>query len=236
LRTFLWLPLTALAVKVSFVIPTLNEAGQLPLTLASLPSLGGDFECCIADGGSLDSSRDQALHAGARWIECAEPGRGKQLNAGAFQAQGDVLVFLHADTRMLPGALHSMLSALGDKRLVGGAFQRRFNHPSRFLRATCWLADARAESWGWFFGDQCQFVRREVFLQLGGYVDWPLFEDLDFSRRLARIGKTCLIRPGVISSGRRFGDQPVRRTLKDFGLTLRYWTGGAQGTGTNTAR
>lgn len=225
---------------VSFVIPTLDEASQLPVTLGTLPPPGKDFEWIVADGGSQDDTKQIAESSGARWIECENRGRAAQMNRGAAESRGSILVFLHADSRFCPGSVLGMMKAMADRRLVGGAFQRRFDHPSLFLNLTCLLADLRGRALGWFLGDQTIFVRSEWFLRLGGYRAWNSFEDLDLSMRMSKAGPTRLVSPGVVSSGRRFGPNPIRRSLGDLLLTLRFLaTGGAgldQGTGTNTAR
>lgn len=193
-----------------------------------MPAPGVDCEILVADGGGSDATRVVAEAAGARWIECPQPGRGAQMNHGASLASGNTLIFSHADTRFLAGACEALRRALERDVLVGGAFQRRFVHGSKFLDFACALADLRGRWPGWFLGDQSIFVRTEVFVRLGGYRDWSAFEDLDLSRRMARQGQTCLIRPGVLSSGRRFGSEPVRRSLKDLAMTLRFIAAGSR--------
>ncbi len=119
------------------------------------------------------------------------------------------MLFLHADTRLAPSALRALQAALRHEEVVGGGFARRYDSASPFLRATCALAEARTRFCGWFLGDQAIFVRRTVFAALGGFSAWDVFEDLDFSRRLARVGRVVTLRPPVVSSARRF--TPVRR-------------------------
>jgi hypothetical protein len=101
--------------------------------------------------------------------------------------------------------------------VMGGAFRRRFAHPSAWLRFTCRLADWRGRWWGWFLGDQAMFVRAAAFRRLGGFAPIDVAEDLEFSARLASAGRTVLLPATVLSSGRRFARRgPVRQTLRDL--------------------
>lgn len=152
-------------------------------------------------------------------------GRARQMNAGAAAGGGDLLVFLHADTRLPAGARGQLESAWRAGK-VGGGFRRRFDSPSRFLRLTCRLADLRGRVLGWYFGDQTLWVRRDVFEALGGFPDLDSFEDLEFSRRLRSRGPTALLPGPTLSSARRFTNEgPWRRTWRDVGLTWRHFFG-----------
>ncbi|MCC5790760.1 MAG: glycosyltransferase [Opitutales bacterium] len=177
-------------------------------------------------GGEEDSSAQSLVEGlGGNWLQAERPGRGPQMNGGAEKAQGEVLLFLHADT-LLPEGVEERVEEAIAKGFVGGAFARRFDSPSRFLRLTCRWADWLGRRSGWFLGDQAIFCSREVFVNLGGFADWVAFEDLDFSRRMAKRGKTTLLWPSVLSSARRFAQKgPVGQTLADFWLTLQ-WFGG----------
>jgi len=146
-----------------------------------------------------------------------------QMNLGASTAGGDTLLFLHADTQLAPGALRAIEVALEEPAVLGGGFARRYESPSLFLRLTCALAEARTRLSGWFLGDQAIFVRRATFTALGGFREWDIFEDLDFSRRVARSGRVVTLRPPVLSAARRFAARgAVRTTWRDLGLTARY--------------
>ena len=213
---------------ISVVIPTLNEAGQLPATLAAIqanrPRAG--LEVILVDAGSSDDTVELASASGARVVMSPEAQRAAQMNLGARNARGDVLLFLHADTLLAESALPNLEAALDDPEVVGGGFARRFASPSRCLRLTCRLADWRCRRLGWFLGDQAIFARREAFERLGGYRPLDLFEDLDFSRRLARVGRVVTLDPPVVSSARRFADRGVvSRTCSDLWLTFRYLSG-----------
>lgn len=189
--------------KFSIIIPTLNEARAVGPRVAACFSLRPDPEVIVADGGSGDRTANLARRAGA--IVVTSPrGRGIQMNAGAAAASGEVLVFLHVDVVMPQQAWSALETAVARADLVGGAFRRRFDSPSRFLALGCRLADLRGAWLRLYLGDQAIFTRRAAFDALGGYPTTPLFEDLEFSRRLRRRGRTTLIRAPVLASARRF--------------------------------
>jgi GT2 family glycosyltransferase len=144
------------------------------------------------------------------------------MNAGAAMARGDVFLFLHADTWLESGAFDAIESAIANERIVGGGFERRVRTESFFLRATCAMAALRNHAIGWHLGDQAIFCRAKIFRELGGFATMRAFEDVDFSRRLARNGKLVTLRPPVLSSARRFAEGPMKRTAKDVLLTMRY--------------
>ncbi len=211
---------------ISVIIPTLNEAAMLPASLRALHSQSVAHEVLVVDAASEDDTVALARAAGARVLESPQIQRASQLNLGAQQARGDVLLFLHADTVLPATGLERIAEALRHPRVVGGAFARRFQSDSLVLRATCLLAEWRGRWLGWNLGDQAIFVRRSVFDELKGFREIPLFEDLDFSRRLARRGQVVTLRPPVQSSARRFAARgPLRTTCADFWLTCRYLAG-----------
>lgn len=211
---------------VSVVIPTFNEAKQLPATLASMEGNKAVFEVNVVDAQSSDDTGAIARERGANVMATDVRQRAFQMNAGARAARGQILLFLHADTRLAQGALDKMVYSLLDSTVIGGGFARRYDSPSPVLRLTCALAEARTRCFGWFLGDQAMFVRRFVFDDLGGFRPWDIFEDLDFSRRMVRAGRVVTLRPSVISAGRRFAARgALRTTWNDLRLTARYLSG-----------
>ncbi|HVY70011.1 MAG TPA: TIGR04283 family arsenosugar biosynthesis glycosyltransferase [Verrucomicrobiae bacterium] len=211
---------------ISVVIPVLNEARVLETTLERLAANPYPREVIVVDGGSTDRSVEIARAAGARVIKSDRSQRAAQMNLGAAQARGGAVVFLHADTELSPTALQAVALTLQDDHVVGGGFYRRFGSRLPALKLTCRMADWRNRLIGWHLGDQAIFARRKVFQEMGGYRDIDLFEDLDFSRRLARHGRVVTLRPAVVSSARRFERRGAwRTTMSDFWLTARYYFG-----------
>ncbi len=210
--------------EVSIIIPVANEAAALPGCLARVSGVLN--EVIVVDAASEDETPALAAAAGCCLISHPQPHRAQQMNAGAAQARGRILLFLHADTLLPNDALTPVIAALDRRGALGGAFSRRYQSRSLVLALTSRLATLRNRLWGWHLGDQAIFVRRDVFEQLGGYRDLPIFEDLDFSRRLGALGKTVTLTPPVSSSARRFAENgPLRTTWHDLLLTRRYLCG-----------
>jgi rSAM/selenodomain-associated transferase 2 len=189
---------------ISVIIPTLNEADRLAPLLRTLGAEPIPHEVIVADGGSGDGTLAAARALGARVVACAR-GRGGQLRAGAAAARGQVLLFLHADSRFPAGGLAPIEAALAAApALVGGNFRLVFDGASRFSRRlTAFYAWLRGR--GLYYGDSGIFVRREAYERLGGVRAMALMEDYDFVRRLERLGPTCCIpEPPLTTSSRRF--------------------------------
>jgi len=205
--------------NISIVIPTLNEADRLEATLRSLHSNSvAPREIIVADAGSTDQTCAIAHKANCQVLEGATRGRAQQMNLGAKASQGNILVFLHGDTQVPRSGLaeiqHRMESA---PQVIGGAFSRRYDSPSRVLKWTCRLADWRGSLFGLFLGDQVIFVQRRVFEHLQGFRDLAAFEDWDFSRRMKKCGDLIRLRSQVISSARRFQRRgPMLTTFRDL--------------------
>ena len=211
--------------RISVVIPTLNESEQIADTIASVPT-DENVEVIVADGDSEDDTAARATAAGARVIE-APRGRGPQMNAGAQEATGDVLLFLHADTRLPFDALASIRRVLSRRtRVVGGAFRFRTDGRGFFYAFSRIGVNLRSFFFGLPFGDQAIFVRRADFEALSGYRDLKACEDLDLVRRLKRRGRVVLLRPFATSSSRKWEQHGRWRVywhhIKTF---TRYWRG-----------
>lgn len=212
--------------RVSIIVPTLDEALALPATLARVASLPGPKEVLVVDAGSRDGTSAVAESFGATVVVAPKRQRAAQLNLGARTAQSEILLFLHADTLLPETALSQITSACASQAVVGGAFARTFDSSSPFLALTTRLAYARNRAFGWHLGDQAIFAKRHAFDTLRGFPDYDRFEDLEFSRRLGRLGRLVTLRPGVVTSSRRFHRQgPFRTTVRDLILTLRYLRG-----------
>jgi rSAM/selenodomain-associated transferase 2 len=210
--------------EISVIIPVANEAEILAETLARIG--GAPNEIIVVDALSEDETAAIAQRFGCKLLEFPERHRARQMNHGAAAARGRILLFLHADTLLPEGALGKIIAAIDQGGAVGGGFDRRYRSRSLTLALTSRLASLRNRFFGWHLGDQALFVRRDLFQQLAGYRDIPIFEDLDFSRRLRAAGRTVTLRPPVFSSARRFEARgPLRTTLDDLRLTKKYLAG-----------
>lgn len=203
---------------ISVIIPTLNEAENIAATLCALRETLVN-EVIVVDGGSSDDTCGIAEEYDCRVVPASRSGRASQLNEGAAKSSGDLLVFLHADTIVSVLAIKRMKIAMGGSDvLVGGGFARRFASRSLFLAISTRLAGLRSRWFGLFLGDQGMFVRKDAFALLGGFCEeMGPGEDLDFSVRMRRLGKTITITPPVVTSARRFEERgPARQTLEDW--------------------
>jgi len=210
---------------ISVIIPTLNEEHSLGITIDSVRHGQIPAEIIVVDAGSSDRTIQVAAEHRTAVQRAAVRQRAAQMNLGAASATHDILLFLHADTRLPVNGLQQIVNALSDSRVGGGGFVRRFDSPSLFLKLTCTLAELRNRTIGWHLGDQAIFVRKNLFQQLKGFAPLNQFEDLDFSRRLAGLSRLVTLRPPVISSPRRFEkDGAILRTFRDCQLTLRYFS------------
>ncbi|QPJ62868.1 MAG: glycosyltransferase family 2 protein [Candidatus Nitronauta litoralis] len=188
--------------KVSVIIPTLNEESSLSSTLDHLVSLEPD-EIIISDGGSTDNTRKIAHRYPIHWVE-GPPGRGCQMNSGAQKAQGDILLFLHADTILDRAGYCKMKSIMSEGTLVGGAYSLNISSPQKSLRLISHFANFRARTFNMAYGDQAIFVTVETFNKLNGFQPLPICEDLDFYKRLKSQGKVSILRHKANTSSRRW--------------------------------
>jgi rSAM/selenodomain-associated transferase 2 len=209
---------------VSIIIPTYNEAASIAATLDVVAQLAGDFEVLVVDGGSQDRTRELAEELGVAVLQ-AMRGRGPQLHAGARAARGDILWFLHADTRPPRQAVARILDAVRRQDVVGGNFQLRFDGPTMPARFMTWFY-AHIGRFGLCYGDSGLFVRRDVYDAVGGFRAFPLFEDLDLVSRLAQVGRFRRLRTEVVTSSRRFEGRVFLFTFVGWiVLQLLYWLG-----------
>lgn len=215
--------------KISVVIPVFNEKENLPSTLESLTAFPDLFEIVVVDGGSTDGTIESlagSLPDTAQLVS-SECGRGNQLNAGARAANGDILVFLHADTRLPLLAIQEIEQALSDPRVVGGGFRVRFlEERPRILRAVEAGINFRTRFFRDPTGDQAIFCRQSAFARIGGFAQWPIFEDVDFMHRLRGFGRCKIIPSPVFTSARRYIAWGVLRTVfLMWVLRIGYWLG-----------
>jgi len=234
---------------ISVVIPTLDEEQALPATLAALAAQrdAPPWEAILADGGSRDrtialfeaaaapfvASGDAAAGQGivGRVVRCAARGRAAQMNAGAAQARGDALLFLHADTLLPHDGLAAVARALADPGIAGGGFRLAFLETDVRLRVIGAWATWRSRRTGIHYGDQAMFLRRDLFRRLGGFPPLPLFEDLRLARLLRKEGNVITLSCAARTSGRRLLEGGVLKTSLRFA-----WLKARHALGTDPAR
>ncbi|MGH2926990.1 MAG: TIGR04283 family arsenosugar biosynthesis glycosyltransferase [Solirubrobacteraceae bacterium] len=172
--------------------------------MGSVERLRHDFPDCelvVVDGSSGDGTAERAS-AHCRVLD-SPPGRARQMNLGAEATRSEVLWFIHADVEVDPSALGQLRAVLADEEVVGGGLSLRFDRRSLGLDYLAWSSTRRARYLHQVFGDQALFVRRDVFDELGGFPDLPIMEDLELSRRLARVGHLAVLDTAATASARR---------------------------------
>lgn len=210
----------------SVIIPALDEAANLERLLPDLIARCPGVEIIVVDGGSADRTAEVVRRCpGARYQTSAR-GRARQMNAGARAARGDVILFLHADTVLPPGAPAAVARALADAGVAGGRFDVRFATPRWPFRVIAAFMNWRSRVTRIATGDQAIFLRRAAFEALGGYPDIPLMEDIELSRRLKRLGRMACLRLRVTTSARKWERDGILRTvLLMWTLRFLYWCG-----------
>jgi rSAM/selenodomain-associated transferase 2 len=203
--------------NISIIIPALNESLNIVRAVQQAKALGPK-EVIVVDGGSDDDTVQLARTAGAIVLQ-SRRGRGMQQNVGAAHAQGDVLLFLHADCWLAPGALVQIESALANDQALAGAFQHRIDSPGILFRLIERGDTLRVR---WFklpYGDQGIFVRRHAFQQLGGFPDVRLMEDVLFMRQMRKCSPILLLPGPLFTSARRWRQMGIiRQTLRNWAI------------------
>ncbi len=198
------------AKRISVVIPALDEAPAISATIRRAAG-GRNTEIIVVDGGSRDTTTAAAREAGAR-VMSAAAGRSRQMNAGAAAAEGELLLFLHADTRLPPGWDRAVRRSLAAPGVAGGAFRLGIHAQGVSLRLIEVAANFRSQVLQLPYGDQGLFVRRRLFHRLGGFADIPIMEDFDLVHRLRRKGRIVTVNQAVLTSARRWLRLGVLRT------------------------
>jgi rSAM/selenodomain-associated transferase 2 len=212
--------------RLSIIVPALDEAAGIGAALAALaPLRAAGHEVIVVDGGSRDRTVALARSFADR-VLVAPRGRASQMNAGADAAAGDVLLFLHADTRLPAGADRAVLDGLAASRAGWGRFDVRIDGRHRLLALVAWLMNRRSRLTGIATGDQAMFATRAAFAAAGGFPAQPLMEDVELSARLKRASPPLCLRERVVTSGRRWESRGVVRTVcLMWWLRLRYFLG-----------
>jgi rSAM/selenodomain-associated transferase 2 len=196
--------------RISVIVPTLNEAANLPRTLACLQRLP-ELEIIVADGGSQDQTIDIAQACGAQVIQ-TQPGRSTQMNQAAKHATGEVLLFLHADTRLPDDWLKWVAQTLKNPDMIAGAFELTIDSPQWGLRWIEWGVKWRSRLLQLPYGDQAIFLRAATFEQLGGFPDLGIMEDFVFVRQLQQRGRIAIVPVAVQTSARRWQSRGLWQT------------------------
>jgi len=210
---------------VSVVIPAYNEEKALPDTLHDLLHQSGDYEVIVVDGGSID--RTLAVLAEFSFSEYPSPltphpsrllltaskGRASQMNAGAKEARGHWLLFLHADTVLPPGAIQRLNDMEADQVIQAGGFMHQFSGDDWRLKLISFLDNFRCIRSRIIYGDQALFVRRALFEQLGGFPNRPILEDVAFCERLITVTTPLLLSSSVVTDARKFLKMGVWRSF-----------------------
>jgi rSAM/selenodomain-associated transferase 2 len=214
--------------KFSVIIPVLNEAENINHLIEHVHSIGEgiDYEIIVVDG-SPTRETISALKDNETISIVSEVGRARQMNSGAETAQGDVLIFLHADTKLPHEAFVKILGALLDNSCLGGAFSLGMATDRLSLKFIAWTANVRVRLTRVPFGDHAIFLRREYFQEIGGYKDIPLMEDVELMERIRKSGGNIIIlKEKVKTSPRKWEKGGVfRTTFRNQLIRKLYWLG-----------
>lgn len=202
------------------MIPALDEARRIARAVASVATAAD--EVFVVDGGSSDGTPEKARAAGAHVLP-SPPGRARQLGVGAEAASGDVVLFLHADTRLAEGWDQAVRRALVDPRVAGGAFRFRLDDRALRLRWLEWGTRLRVAVLSLPYGDQALFVRREVLDAIGGVPQVPVMEDLDLVKQMRRHGRLARLSLPATTSARRYREAGALRTALRHLLAASAW-------------
>lgn len=204
--------------KISVIIPAIDEARVIGQAIRSAQQAGAN-DIIVVDGGSRDSTGETAERMGAQ-VVASEPGRGLQQNAGARVANGDVLMFLHADCQLPEDGLNEIRDALiTTSHCVGGFFRQRIEHPGRLFRFVETGNLMRARVLKWAYGDQGIYVRSNVFTEVGGFPEIAIMEDLYLMKQLKRRGSlACINSPLTVSVRRWQANGLVKQTFRNWCL------------------
>ena len=187
---------------VSVIIPVLNEEGYLGDCLESLSQVQG--EVIVVDGGSTDNTVGLAESLGATVIRLGSANRGTQMNAGASVAQGDLLLFFHADSRVPPGGIEAMVSAMEDPTVIGGGFSLEFFPSAFFYSGLAIGANLFCRMTRMIFGDRGMFIRAKSFEALGRFPETAIMEDAALATAMRRAGKLVILPEVVATSARKY--------------------------------
>jgi rSAM/selenodomain-associated transferase 2 len=200
---------------ISVIVPCLNERRAIDETMEHLFACRVDLEIIVVDGGSTDGTLERLSDPRVHLLRTGK-GRGHQLDFGARAAKGAMLWFLHADTLITPEAVTELRRAIEDPSIKSGNFQLVFDGESTAAKIMTWIY-RHLRLIGLCYGDSGYFVRADTYREMGGFKDYPIFEDLDLLRRLRKAGPFVRLPAVITTSSRRFAG-------KSFAATFAYWT------------
>ncbi|KNF07257.1 transferase [Gottschalkia purinilytica] len=196
---------------ISIILPLLNEEKSIENTLTQIQRLKGDKEIIVVDGGSTDSTVKIASKYAI--VINSEKGRGKQMNAGAKVAKGDILWFIHSDSKLEENSLISIRNCMEEGYCAGGFPIYFYDYDTAFMRFVSVTSNLRAKYLGLYFGDQGIFIKKKLFNKIDGFKEIEIMEDWEFSKRLNKVTKLKMLSTKIGTSGRRFKSGGQLRTL-----------------------
>jgi rSAM/selenodomain-associated transferase 2 len=212
--------------KISVVVPALNEAQRIGKCIESILLNPEVSEILLVDGGSWDQTIQVAASYPRVRSVISPPSRARQLNAGAFAAENQILWFVHADSIVPGDAGKQIQQALEDSKIVGGAFNFLLDAVGKRFRVIEWGVRQRLKYFQVAYGDQGFFVRREVFYQLGGFPEVALMEDLHFWRKLRLEGQVAICKSALLTSARRWEEYgTIKTTIVHWIMIVMDWLG-----------
>jgi len=209
---------------ISIIIPTYNETDSIGRILPELLAVPG-VELLVVDGGSTDNTVDLAKSLGAEVLRTS-PGRAQQMNAGADAAHGNILLFLHCDTKLASGFVGQVRNALNQTGVSAGAFQLSIDGKGFGFRIIEWLVKFRSKILQMPYGDQGIFVTTDMFFSVGGFSLLPIMEDFELIRRLKKEGKIEILSLTATTSARRWKKLGIlKATLLNQAIIIGYFLG-----------
>jgi rSAM/selenodomain-associated transferase 2 len=194
---------------ISIITPVLNEEENISTFLTNLNQIKGDFELLLIDGGSTDKTIDEINKNKNKFkrelkVLKTSPGRGHQMNIGASNSKGDILLFLHVDSKIDKDTVVAIENEIKKQKIIGGGLSHSFSDSDNFLKLASNFGNFRTKITKIFFGDFGIFVRKDIFEKIGGYDEIIFLEDLKFSKKLKKYGKLKQLDITIITSPRRY--------------------------------